>query len=123
MPALSAPSATVSSTSPAPCSKTARCSTPASRAKNALDKRWEVQSRTGRFLNLAQITTSAGEQRHHQVDANLAWRPGGTQSGAPPVGLVSFVITLFRLNEPAFGAAGIPESFAAIGPRSPPPVR
>src|SRR5271157_5204767 len=44
MPALSAPSATVSSTSPAPCSKTARCSTPASRAKNALDKRWEVQS-------------------------------------------------------------------------------
>ena len=41
MPALSALSVTVSSTSPAPCSKIERCLTPASKAKNLLDKWWE----------------------------------------------------------------------------------
>src|SRR5208337_3001127 len=59
MPALSAPSATVSSTSPAPCSKTARCSTPASRAKNALDKRWEVRSGFPLWLPVGGVGESA----------------------------------------------------------------
>jgi hypothetical protein len=42
MLALSSQLVTVSSTSPAPCSKIERCSTAASKAKNLLDKWWEV---------------------------------------------------------------------------------
>src|SRR5271165_2899678 len=42
MPVHCEPSATVFSMSPAPCSKTTRCSTPAWKPKNALDKPWEV---------------------------------------------------------------------------------
>jgi hypothetical protein len=40
---------TVFSTSPALCSKTACCSTPPSKAKNALDKPWEVLLGRSRF--------------------------------------------------------------------------